>query len=197
MNRLLTLLTLITALLGTAAVAEEANATTPAAVAEPEDEFQPKTLIGDSALSWGGFGSPVIKVTTLGGSSAVLFGGRGAAVLNHTLAIGGGGFGLPGRRQERAFGYGGPTLNVIFFADKLVHFDVGTMVAWGGARLGDLESDVFVLEPEVNLELNVTRNMRVALGASYRHVADVGSATGLGKEFSGLTGSLGIRFGTF
>ncbi len=200
MNKLLAALTLSFTLLAGAAAAETPpgpDDVPSQAAAEEQETFRPKTLIGDRAASWGGFGSPVIKGTSLGGGTAILVGGRGAAVLNHTVAIGGGGFGLAGRRDDLAFGYGGPSVNVIFFPESLVHFDVGALVGWGGARTGSLETGVFVLEPEVNLELNITHNMRLALGASYRHVTEVSGATGIAPDFSGFTGTLALRFGTF
>lgn len=200
MNKLLASLTLIGALLAGAAAAEAppgSEVVPSQAAAEEQDTFRPRTLIGDGAASWGGFGSPVIKATSLAGGAAILVGGRGAAVLNHKVAIGGGGFGLAGRRDDLAFGYGGPSVNVIFFPESLVHFDVGALVGWGAARTGGVKTGVFVLEPEVNLELNITHNMRLALGASYRHVTDVGGSTGIAPDFSGLTGTLALRFGTF
>ena len=87
-------------------------------------------------------------------------------------------------------------MNFIFFSSQLVHFDVGTMLAWGRASEDTWRSNLLVVEPEANLELNVTRNFRVALGASYRYALETsGEKHEVG--LSGFAGSLALRFGTF
>lgn len=167
--------------------------------ARGDPNFKPNTLIGDGELHWGGFGSPVLKISSVDGRGAVLMGGRGAAVLNHAFAFGGGGFALVGGgTDDRSFAYGGPAVNFIFFAEKLVHFDLGLMVGWGSTSVADGPSrGVFVLEPEANLELNVAKNFRIALGASYRYVGESGGVTSAAKGLGGVSGNLAFRFGSF
>ncbi len=188
-QKFMVLFTSLIALAGTSAFAHDEAPT-------EDPNFTPKTLVGDTPMHWGGFGSPVIKLTTLGGDGAVLVGGRGATVLNHMLAFGAGGFGRAGGGRDMTLGYGGPTVNVIFFSDRLLHFDVGTMVAWGRASEEAWRSNLFIVEPEANLELNMTQNFRIVLGGSYRFVLETSSVKHE-QGLSGLAGHLAFRFGTF
>ncbi len=56
---------------------------------------------------------------------------------------------------------------------------------------------VFVLEPAVNAELNVTTWFRLNAGVSYRFVTGV-TQVGLDNgDFSGPTATLTFKFGTF
>ncbi len=54
---------------------------------------QEETLIKGDVES-GGFGGPVVKMTSLNGQDGILVGGRGGWILNHSFIIGGGGYGL-------------------------------------------------------------------------------------------------------
>lgn len=55
---------------------------------------QEQTLIGSGEIENGGFGGPVVKVTSINGESAVFVGGRGGWIINHTFVLGGAGYGL-------------------------------------------------------------------------------------------------------
>lgn len=194
-------------LTGTVASAKEAGASTSSEApstsdgggrSDTDDGFKPRTLIGDEALHWGGFGSPVLKVTSIDGSGAIFMGGRGAALLNHTLAFGGGGYALVAGQGERSLYYGGPAVNLVFFSEKLVHFDVGVLVGWGGTSIGEAPTrPLFVVEPEANLELNVAKNFRIALGVSYRYVTERGDFGAAARGLGGVSGNLAFRFGNF
>jgi hypothetical protein len=171
--------------------------------------FQPRSLVPEGPRHWGGFGSPVLKVSSVGGSPALLVGGRGATLVNHVLAFGGGGFSLvssapacDGCEQRPSLAYGGPTVNVLFFPEELLHLDVGALVGAGSADLprpgvDDTRRTVFVIEPEANLELNVTDHVRVALGVSYRYVLARGGGLARDAALSGLSGNIALRFGAF
>ena len=52
-----------------------------------------QTLTGPYIES-GGFGAPVVKMTSMMDEFAVLLGGRGGWILNRTFVLGGGGYGL-------------------------------------------------------------------------------------------------------
>jgi hypothetical protein len=56
---------------------------------------------------------------------------------------------------------------------------------------------VFVVEPAIKAELNVTPWMRVTTGVSYRMVRGVNQVMLRNKDLSGIAGSLGFKFGKF
>lgn len=193
------------------------------------DTTKPRTLFGSGDFTSGGFGGPVAKVTSIDGNTSLLVGGRGAWVINKTLAIGGGGYGLVTPRTLREgigttsrdtmmnLGYGGAEIEVIIASSELVHFSVMTLIGAGDVSTttsrsmwdddndrgsGTITSDAFfVLEPQVNVELNVTDWFRMAAGVSYRLVNGVDSQVGSikldDKMLSGVAGVLTFKFGIY
>jgi hypothetical protein len=55
----------------------------------------------------------------------------------------------------------------------------------------------FVLEPEVQVEVNVVQFMRVGLGFSYRYIGTQAVAGLSTSDLSGPAGSVVIKFGAF
>jgi hypothetical protein len=56
----------------------------------------------------------------------------------------------------------------------------------------------FVVEPSVNLELNLTTWMRLGVGAGYRYVSGVNDLRGITNgDLRGASGSLTLKFGAF
>jgi hypothetical protein len=182
---------------------------------------QEETLLKGDIKS-GGFGGPVIKFTSIHNQSAVMVGGRGGWIINHSLVIGGGGYGvvneidapegvLPNQGPlDIEFGYAGLELEYIFHPQSLLHFSIYTLFGGGDNHfvrdVGPVsesnqttgESDfVFVLEPAVNAELNVTKWFRLNAGISYRLVTHVEQEELDESDFSGMAGILTFKFGKF
>ena len=165
---------------------------------------QEETLIAPGGIESGGFGAPVVTFSQVADNFAVFVGGRGGWIINHTFVLGGGGYGLvnnidgggPVRAVE--FGYGGLEMEYINSSNKLVHFTVYVLVGAGG--LGGTavnEESVFVLQPALNGELNITRYFRVNLGAGYRWVVGVDSPGWSDSDFSSFYGQATLKFGSF
>lgn len=193
-----------------------------------------RTLIRGRIES-GGFGGPILKVTELNNEAGLLIGGRGGWIINHTLVLGGGGYGLVTNieapvefwyRESRSrryhpyetlylnFGYGGGILEFIIASDQVIHLAANTLVGAGGISYGyrdwdyyyydeydfydDFYNDAFfVVEPGVDLMLNVTRNFRIGFGLSYRYLYDV-EIKGLNNEvLTGPSANLTFKFGSF
>lgn len=184
-----------------------------------------ETLISGHIES-SGFGGPVVKFTRIDGDFAVLVGGRGGWIINHSFSIGIGGYGLvndihPGGdiplSQRIQMGYGGLILEGIIASNKLVHLTVGTLIGAGGVAHGyqwfddwdcwydddwgysyHRNPDVFfVLEPEINLMLNVARFFRIGIGASYRYATETDREWISDDDLSGFSASLTFKFGVF
>ncbi|MBN2543440.1 hypothetical protein JXI42_11300 [bacterium] len=177
-----------------------------------------ETLFGSHRFEPGGYGGPVLKVTTVDGEIGIMMGGRGAFCINHVFGIGGGGYGLvnevkakdtaPADRPYLGFGYGGVILEGIFFSPNMVHF-TGNILIGGGAiyffqdwdEQGEEHHDyhdsdhIWIVEPEVAVELNLTDYFRINLGASYRIVGEVELPGYDNSDLSGFAGSIFFKFG--
>ena len=166
---------------------------------------QEKTLVSEDFHS-GGFGAPVVKFSEVADEFAVFAGGRGGWIVNHTFVIGAGGYGLAndirfsdsviGRDIE--FGYGGLELEYINSSNKLVHFTVYLLIGGGGLSGTVVEEEsVFVLEPALNGELNITSFFRLNGGVGYRWVSAVDNPGFEDSDFSAVYGQLTAKFGAF
>ena len=176
---------------------------------------QEETLVGGN-IEHGGFGGPSVKLTRLNGADAVLVGGIGGWIINHTFVIGGGGYGLvtdiqartPGPAGERNIdmGYGGLYLEYIGASDKLLHWTADLLIGAGGVAYRNQDSldglkrsmqSFFVLEPGVNVNLNVTSFFRIGAGVSYRYIAGLTSTASSNADLRGVNGNLILKFGKF
>lgn len=178
--------------------------------------------IFSNANKTGGFGAPVLKVTTIKDQTAILFGGRGGWVINHSFIIGGGGYGIVSEVDADAgvlpeegpldieLGYGGLELEYLVNPQSLTHYSAYILLGVGSNNYvkdkGSVfdsneqtgESDfVFVIEPAINAELNVTTWFRLDAGMSYRYVHDVNQPGLKNSDLSGISGQVTFKFGKF
>jgi hypothetical protein len=165
----------------------------------------------------GGYGAPIIKFGQIGDESAIWVGAKGGWIINHTLMLGGGGYGLVSEVDEYEIGgvpirrlgvgYGGFIMEYIHKSNRLVHFTFETLIGGGGASYWYHENDTywndnytdsfFALEPGMSIMVNFTENIQVGAGVSYLYTS--------GFEFSDfddsdLTGPMGhflMKFGYF
>ena len=152
----------------------------------------------------GGFDSPSVKITNINGENAVLVGGRGGWIVNHKFVLGAAGYGLASNiypkgsdtiRRYMEMGYAGLDLEYITYSDHLVHLSLELLIGGGGIRykedddfdFGKPSDAFFILEPGINVNLNVTQFFRISCGASYRHIS------GLRSNLSTRWISLSIR----
>ena len=177
---------------------------------------QEETLI-DGPIESGGFGGPVLKIGSFNGEAALLVGGRGGWIINHSFIIGGGGYGLVNNVKAKVlgpygerylnFGYGGLELEYISEPTRLINFSFQTLIGAGGlswrdedvhSGLRDSDNDTFfIVEPGVNITLNVTKYFRISGGVSYRYISGVQSPAASNPDLSGPSGVLTFRFGKF
>lgn len=196
--------------------------------AQTADSTEPdpvKTLIPSDNFTSGGFGAPVIKVGSVDGTTGVFAGGRGGWVINRTFVIGGGGYGWTSgmhdlnsfeRDTSVAFGYGGLELEYLIASDEVVHATVMTLIGAGGftvferyGRSGAMDWDnnnlystpTFVIEPAANVEVNILKWMRLAVGVGYRFVTGIdANINGRVYDNSAVSGVFGVgtlKFGIY
>lgn len=177
-----------------------------AAATEPSAE----TLF-DGDFTFGGYGALVVRVGQFNGDVAAFAGAQGGVILNHSLVLGLGGWALlpsvtvaeyPLRRVD--FGYGGFLVEYVYPWQKLLHFHASLLIGGGGLVYNDVYSweygvvdAVFIAEPTVGVELNVTQYLRLAVGAGYRYATDT-ECEGLTDDgLRGVSGAAAFKIGVF
>jgi hypothetical protein len=173
---------------------------------------QHETLFSDLSVV-GAFGSPLIEIGSINGEVGADVGGGGALILNNFFL---GGYGLgtdypeyeilngPDQGQYNIkFNHGGLWLGYASPVYKVAHLYSSARIGWGRGRLRQggetIFSDrLFVLTPEIGVELNLTSFFKLALTGGYRWVNGVSRLPGLGNEdFSSPVGTITFRFGGF
>ncbi len=182
--------------------------------------YAQETLI-DGKVDIGGFGGPMVQSTSINGRFGLLVGGGGGVIIDHTIALGGAGYGLtndvaddaaPASTPYLNLGYGGVLIQYIHRSDDLIHVTAGVLIGGGGLgfrkniaeetgeshwRDDTLNDAIFVAEPNVGAELNVTQWFRIALGGSYRFVSGVELAGLDNADIGGPNGWIMFKFGSF
>jgi hypothetical protein len=177
---------------------------------------QEQTLFS-GPMEHGGFGGPVVKFTQIGDQFGVFVGGRGGWIINHSVVLGGGGYGLAnpgdftltqnGTERRLGLGYGGVELEYIHRWADVAHLTLGILVGAGGASwydwryqdwgYDDYTDAFFIAEPAASLEVNLLHFFRLGFGGSYRFVEDV-DLLGLSEaDLKGPSGTLTFKFGSF
>lgn len=206
----LTALTLATFTAFAQAPATPTNTTTQITTANDDETAE---ALFSGPLRSSGYGAVSMKFTPIQGQFGTMLGGYGGWFINKTLLIGGGGYGLttninaPMRTGENiSFGYGGIVLEYVGASDKVFHYAVQTMVGWGGVgfyRPRDFTissrsiSPMFVIEPSLMAELNITNFLRLAVGGGYRIVTGVQLDGLTNADVSSYSLSLNLKFGSF
>jgi len=188
---------------------------------QDNDNDQLKTLFGDSNPR-GFYGAFTIGYSEIDQQQAVVFGGRIEWIISHSIGLGFGGNGFineyhfdPVLNQDVFItgGYGGFYVEPIVMPKFPVHISFPILLGIGGVSyitedFEDYEnmiedSEVFlVAEPAAELEMNLTRNFRLALGASYRFttpfdLGTTGSSAVSSKSIQGWTYMVTFKFGRF
>ncbi len=172
-----------------------------------------QTLISDQT-EVGGFIAATARYIEVKQESGVLVGGRVALIVNHAWSAGVGGYGTvaepsPGDLaglDDLEIAYGGLFLEYTFKPHGIVHISVPVLVGGGRTQfMGDYvdpesgkdSGTFFVVEPEFNLEFNITRNWRIDLGVGYRHVNGTGFSEITDEDQSGINWAFTAKIGAF
>lgn len=181
-----------------------------------KDKREMKTLLGKD-ISHGGYLGFHMRMTEVNDQPALMLGGQAAWVIDHTVSIGVFGTGVAsevtyedpfGNHYGMEMGYGGLLFEVAFLPAQAVH--VGFPVALGVGGVGYFESrrfdenyiwkrgdGFFMAEPGVNIELSMTKHVRIYFGGSYRFVSGMALETKLHNELEGKAFVAGLKFGIF
>lgn len=210
------------------------------ASAQEEREF--RTLFDQlGPIKVSGFGAPILEFSAVQNEFAVFNGGGGAVLINQFF-IGGYGMGLSTNHYRKInvyqettgnyynysddrinFGHGGFWLGGIFHPADAIHLAASTKLGWGGISLYEqnqswelrryeIIDNVFVIQPQVEMEMNITRWFKLNVGVGYRLVSGIdktypvydnnfvriGEEPYFGKsDFNGFSGTVSFLFGGF
>jgi hypothetical protein len=161
----------------------------------------------------GAYLAPSIRFNSANEQFGIWGGGRLGFVLNSILGYGVEGYGLltkaegdyPSGERFQA-GVAGCYVESIFHPESRTHLALSLLVGAGSAVAEDLEdisqedaydNSFLVMEPEVSLEYNLSRNIRFSPGLSYRWIS--GTVTPLDSKWQLSETSLNFRlkFGDF
>jgi len=143
-----------------------------------------------SETSYSGFGGPLVGVTQINNELGIIIGGKGGIVFNDQYAFGGIGFGMVNRpgftgdnlsdntnaQLQMSYGAGGVFFEYIFSINNLIQFSIPLNIMAGGININDRNTEAeiessafFIIEPGINIDLNISKNYTQSLYISYRH----------------------------
>lgn len=168
---------------------------------------QHETLLGD-VNSISGFGGPLVEIGSINGEVGADVGGGGAIIFDN-LFLGGYGLGssypeinINDELYEIRFKHGGFWLGYVAKPNKVAHLYSSLRIGWGKAQLRQdkdaIFSDrLFTMTPELGVEINLTRFMKLGISGGYRWVNGVNLDVLDSGDFSSPVGLLTFRFGSF
>lgn len=181
---------------------------------ENDNEF--KTIFGSQGISASGFGGFDMHFSYIGDGYSFGAGGSGGVLLNGQVFFGGFGIGSTIDKtikldnitlDQATIGYGGLMFGYIFNGKKAFHPALFLQTGWGGIDYDEYHNgsfsyyssdNIFVLNPSLEMEMNITRFFRLAIGAHYQITTGVNDYYNLSNsDFSGPGGKIAFRFGWF
>lgn len=179
-----------------------------------ETLFGPRTKIGGYAA--------FSVLGTISDKAIPKIGGYGGILIDRRFTLGGGGYGYTSATHLRygdstehfAGGYGGLFLEPIIGSTRKIHVSFPMLIGAGGHRSfsGSIDStgeyhfdrddryphraeNYFMLEPGVNLEVNLTRFLRVGLTATYMFTTLTEPTSFAAKDLENASIGFNIRLG--
>lgn len=192
---------------------------------DPEFEYyksrEIKTLLGRNKPG-GAYSAFSVGYSMIDNKHAVLFGGRFGWLASHSIGFGIGATGFinefhyePSIDREvfLAGGYGGLYVEPILLPRSPIHLSFPILIGAGGISYVSKESDRYnnliedseaflLVEPGAEIELNLTKFFRFAMGATYRlpttfDVGLTGTSNASAESLKGLSYMVTFKFGKF
>jgi hypothetical protein len=157
--------------------------------------------------------TPEVKINSIQGDIGTLVGFYGGVLINRTFLIGiSGGVNLGHPRVN--YGYFGGIMQYIFKPAEVVHYSSQLLLAYGTTKdyedpkKGLLDNfwnisgaPFFIMEPGLNLEVNLGRRVTLVAGMSYRYVSGLNETNEniqitrvTNNDMSGLNFNIGLKF---
>jgi len=167
-----------------------------------------QALVNDEEASWGFFIRPELKITSIKSQTTELAGGILGASVGRALYLGVGGYTLinsvnidSGAMKLKAFDiwYAGAHADYTLFSTELFHGSLSGFV--GGGQAGNSElaagsdsANIFIAEPDINLEFNLTSTLELGAGIGYRFVNGSDLDQLSNSDLSGWVGTVFFRW---
>jgi len=179
----------------------------------------------DKETTFGGYGAPIIRASQVNGTFGTAIGGKGGFTINRSITFGGIGMGyvsdyafigdnFAGNQNadlHLGMGAGGIFLEYTIAMEKTVHISIPINIMAGGVIISDekihqtnqnvdddIESSaVFLLEPGINIEFNVTKYFIPTLNIGYRIAMGSSLKSLSNQDLSGFHIGLEFKFGKF
>jgi hypothetical protein len=164
-----------------------------------DDSYQPpKAILEGKKIRYSGYGGPSVRFAGINNQFSLFTGGKGGMIINDSLVLGGAGYGMllpdySGTYGRFRPGYGGFLLEYILFPKSIINFSLGTLIGAGNA--GD--STFFILEPEINVFVNITRYFKIGISGAYRYTSGMNAGALNDESFRGFSAGLVFEFGKF
>jgi hypothetical protein len=157
--------------------------------------------------------TPEVKINSIQGDVGTLIGFYGGAVFNHSILLGiSGGLNLSHPRVN--YGYFGALGQYIYKPASLWHCSGQLLLAYGTTKdyedpkSGLLDNfwnisgaSFFLMEPGINLELNLSKRLTLVTGISYRYVTGLDESDEnvqithvTNGDLSGINFNIGLKF---
>ena len=180
-----------------------------------------KTIFNKDKVSHGGYGGLTFNYSSIDGKNAMVLGARGGWIIDHGISIGMAGYGfmndihfddIPYNSDVSLVGgYGGLLIESIILPNAPIHISIPLLIGVGGVGYVDdwnfnfnrwenhaYEYDAFfVIEPGIEVELNLVKFMRLAAGVYYRHTSNIQMANTDENVLNGLSTGITLKFGKF
>lgn len=176
----------------------------------------------DNLKFTGGYIAPEIKVGNVHEDVSMFIGGRMGFTFNRKFSVGLAAYGLSNNSNfmDNRFSttdplrigmvYGGLNMEYTLFSNSVIHFTVPVVVGATGVYVYEDDGDFFgneydevensagfIVEPGVNVELNVFKFMRLDLGVGYRYVAETDLMYLTDADLTDLSFNATFKFGFF
>lgn len=180
-------------------------------VSNAQDKTLMNSINSDKKISV--FGGPIVSAVPMNSTYGVGFGGGGGLVIDNFFI---GAFGMGNVLENTTInssnmlhdieiGYGGLWLGYSFKDEWLVHPYVSLRSGLGTLELYHSSNDdmnflyerIAVVSPEVGLEVNIIKQLKLAGTVGYRWMNNFDNNLLIGADYNGLLGSITLRFGGF
>lgn len=166
-------------------------------------------------LGW--YIAPALKIGEINQEMRTLVGVRGGLEFNRSFYVGLAGYGLSNDNAHNHWaydrygncdpeyqwelGYGGLEFGVITGTPRRGQVSLGALIGGGSTnerRFWDREDKgFFVFEPQLDFTVNLTRNVRLCIGGSYRFIDNLHSERYTKEDLEGPAVNFAIAFGIF
>ncbi len=187
---------------------------------DSDDDGEIKTLL-DRKSKIGIFGAVDLKVGKWNEKTNLLVGGHAGVRLDNKFTLAVAGYGITTRTEFQGLssnenvylsgGYGGLYLGYAIFYREVLHINFPILIGGGGIDIiedqdgifsngfGDIteSSGFFVLEPGIEVEINITRFFKLAVGGTYRLIEGANFNDLKNDELNGFSTQISFKIGKF